>query len=107
MAAIDKLRVVSYYDREALIIWCITHRPQLLGSIYSVFDCGIKGFNKIQRDLMRHGDTDNLPKVAIASFSRKEDSYLYWHCPLPFVREYLHEQCGYKDNWFVKLFWKW
>ena len=107
MAAIDKLRVVSYYDREALIIWCITHRPQLLGSIFSVFDCGIKDFKKIQRDLMRQGYNENLPKVAIASFSRKEDSYLYWHCPLGFVREYLHEQCGYKDNWFVKLFWKW
>lgn len=107
MAAIDKLRVVSYYDREALIIWCITHRPQLLGSIFSVFDCGIKDFKKIQRDLMRQGNNENLPKVAIASFSRKEDSYLYWHCPLGFVREYLHEQCGYKDNWFVKLFWKW
>ena len=106
MAAIDKLRVESYYERETLIIWCITHRPQLLGSIYSVFDCGIKDFKKIQRDLMRQGDTDNLPKVAIASFSRKEDSYLYWHCPLDFVREYLHEQCGYKDNWFVKLFWR-
>ena len=107
MAAIDKLMVRSYYDREALIIWCITHRPQLLGSIFSVFDCGIKDFKKIQRDFMRRGDTDNLPKVAIANFSRKEDSYLYWHCPLDFVREYLHEQCGYKDNWFVKLFWKW
>lgn len=106
MAAIDKLRVESYYEREALIIWCITHRPQLLGSIFSVFDCGIKDFKKIQRDLMRQGNTDNLPKVAIASFSRKEDSYLYWHCPLVFVREYLREQCGYKDNWFVKLFWK-
>lgn len=107
MAAIDKLRVESYYEREALIIWCITHRPQLLGSIYSVFDCGIKDFKKRQRDLMWQGDTDNLPKVAIASFSRKEDSYLYWYCPLDFVREYLHEQCGYKYNWFVKLFWKW
>ena len=106
MAAIDKLRVVSYYERETLIIWCITHRPQLLGSIFSVFDCGIKDFKKIQRDLMRQGNTENLPKVAIASFSRKEDQYLYWHCPLDFIREYLHEQCGYKDNWFVKLFWK-
>lgn len=107
MAAIDKLRVESYYDREELIIWCITHRPQLLGKIYSVFDCGIKDFKKIQQDLIRQGSTENVPKVAIASFSCKDDSYLYWHCPLDFVREYLHDQCGYKDNWFVKLFWKW
>ena len=107
MAAIDKLRVESYYDREALIIWCITHRPQLLSGIYSVFDCSKKDFDKIQRDLINRGVTENIPKVAIASFSCKDDSYLYWHCPLDFVREYLHEQCGYKDNWFVKLFWRW
>jgi hypothetical protein len=106
MAAIDKLRVESYYDREALIIWCITHRPQLLNGIYSVFDCSKRDFDKIQRDLINRGSTENVPKVAIASFSRKDDSYLYWHCPLDFIREYLHEQCGYKDNWFVKLFWK-
>lgn len=107
MAAIDKLRVESYYDREELIIWCITHRPQLLSGIYSVFDCSKRDFDKTQRGLIRRGSTENVPKVAIASFSCKDDSYLYWRCPLDFVREYLHEQCGYKDNWFVKLFWKW
>ena len=36
------------------------------------------------------------------------DRKLKWICPLPFVREYLHEQCGVnpKWEWLYKLFWK-
>lgn len=46
-------------------------------------------------------------ELPIANFRFKQDKYLYWHCPLDFVREYLETQCGYKKaNWFVKLFWK-
>ena len=38
----------------------------------------------------------------------KVDRKLKWICPLPFIREYLHEQCGVnpKFEWFYKLFWK-
>ena len=35
------------------------------------------------------------------------DKYLKWHCPVPCVREYLHNQCGVnpKWEWFYKLWW--
>lgn len=34
------------------------------------------------------------------------DRYLLWRCPLPCVREYLEEHCGYKTRWYHKLFWR-
>jgi hypothetical protein len=36
------------------------------------------------------------------------DNYLKWHCPIKFVREYLHNQCGVnpKWEWVYRLFWK-
>ncbi len=34
------------------------------------------------------------------------DKKLLWICPLPCVRKYLEEQCGYKTRWYHKLFWK-
>ena len=38
----------------------------------------------------------------------KIDRKLLWICPLPAVRKYLYEQCGYKKRWewLYKLFWK-
>jgi hypothetical protein len=44
--------------------------------------------------------------LAIAKFSCKEDKYLLWHCPIEEVREYLIKQCGYKERWYYKLFFK-
>lgn len=105
MAAIDKLRVRFYNDREDLIIWCIKHNPSLLSNIFNPFDLSRKDWNEWQEQV---DDKYNQQYSAlpIASFSHKQDRYLYWRCPLDFVRKYLHEQCGYKDNLFVKLFWK-
>lgn len=34
------------------------------------------------------------------------DKKLLWICPIPCVRKYLEEQCGYKTKWYHKLFWK-
>lgn len=36
------------------------------------------------------------------------DIYLKWHCPLSFVRKYLHNNCGVNPKWdkFYKLWWK-
>lgn len=36
------------------------------------------------------------------------DKKLKWTCPIPFVREYLHKQCGVnpKKEWLYKMFWK-
>lgn len=45
-------------------------------------------------------------KLPVTNFSCKEDKYLLWHCPIKEVREYLIDQCGYKDRWYYKLFFK-
>lgn len=34
------------------------------------------------------------------------DRKLLWICPIPCVRKYLEEQCGYKTRWYHKLFWR-
>lgn len=92
MAAIDKLYASSWDYRE-FKVWCLIHKPSLLKNMYDPF--------------YLYPVWDNPRREQpIAHFSHKQDRYLYWHCPLDFVREYLREQCGYKDNWFVKLFWK-
>ena len=44
--------------------------------------------------------------LPITNFSCKEDRYLLWHCPIEEVREYLIKQCGYKERWYYKLFFK-
>lgn len=90
MAAVDKL-YANYWESKELTIWCITHKPSLLNNMYNPF-----GLNWV----------DPTKRSPISNFTFKQDRYLYWHCPLDFVRKYLREQCGYKDNWFVRLFWK-
>lgn len=36
----------------------------------------------------------------------KVDKKLKWICPLPCVREYLQSNCGVREHWYYKLFWK-
>ena len=101
MAAIYKLRCRYYSDFKDFVVWCITYKPSLLNNFYYPFTSSTE-WDNWQKEY--YGDDMELP---IANFRFKHDKYLYWHCPLAFVREYLETQCGYKKaNWFVKLFWK-
>ena len=34
------------------------------------------------------------------------DRKLKWICPLPSIRIYLQTQCGVKEKWYYRLFWK-
>lgn len=109
MAGIGKLRINYYGDYNEFRIWCIKHKPELLYSFYEPF-LSYNEWDKLQTQYQKKiGDKDgviNIPMI-IAHFLSHEDKYLYWHCPLDFVREYLETQCGYKKaNWLVKLFWK-
>lgn len=109
MAAIDKLRTNNYGDYNEFRIWCIKHRPELLYSFYEPF-FSYEEWEEIQKKQWEHfKDAPSYfeTKLIIASFLSDTDRYLYWHCPLEFIREYLETQCGYKKaNWFVKLFFK-
>lgn len=44
--------------------------------------------------------------LPITNFSCEEDEYLLWHCPIKEVRDYLINQCGYKEKWYYRLFFK-
>ena len=69
-------------------------------------------FNEVAETLKQHIALKDRKQfiedaiLAIANFSCKEDRYLLWHCPIEEVREYLTKQCGYKERWYYKLFFK-
>ena len=45
---------------------------------------------------------------AVMNTPCKIDRKLLWICPIPEVRKYLYEQCGYKKRWewLYKMFWR-
>ena len=45
-------------------------------------------------------------ELPIARFTLKQDTWLKWHCPLGFIRRYLKDNCGMKEHWYYKLFFK-
>lgn len=51
-------------------------------------------------------DWENLYSCPIMNTPFKVDKKLLWICPVPCVRKYLEEQCGYRTKWYYKLFWK-
>lgn len=101
MAAIDKLHIKLHGDLKELVVWCIKHNPSLLEDIYEPFISQSEWYE------MQGDNYKKWKKIPVADFSASQDLWLYWHCPLGFVREYLETQCGYKKaNWVVKLFWR-
>jgi hypothetical protein len=103
MAGISKLRLKYHGDLKELVVWCIKHNPKLLDNIYEPF-ISASEWHDMQTLEDEYAPRD---KVVVADFRIKQDRWLYWHCPLGFIREYLETQCGYKKaNWFVKLFWR-
>lgn len=45
-------------------------------------------------------------KFPIMNTPLSVDKKLKWICPLPAIRLYLQEQCGVKEHWYYKLFWR-
>jgi hypothetical protein len=45
-------------------------------------------------------------KIAVMNTPFAIDRKLKWRCPLPYVRKYLQVQCGVKERWYYKLFWR-
>mgnify|MGYP003302760916 CR=1 FL=1 len=106
MAKIDELRTAHYAEYNDFRVWCISNRPSLLNSFCEPF-LFFGEWERLQGRQGKYNDYRDDAKITIAYFLSHEDEYLYWHCPIGFVREYLETQCGYKKaNWFVKLFWK-
>ena len=51
-------------------------------------------------------DWEKLYSCPIMNTPFKVDKKLLWICPVPCVRKYLEEHCGYRTKWYHKLFWK-
>jgi hypothetical protein len=45
-------------------------------------------------------------KLSVMNTPWRIDKKLKWICPVPCVREYLQKQCGVKERWYYKLFWR-
>ena len=92
MAAIDKLYVRTYEEYDDVKRWAIIYYPKLLIYFYHI---------DLRMDDFRHAQP-------ITNTPLKVDRKLKWICPVPCVREYLHNQCGVnpKWEWLYKIFWK-
>ena len=66
----------------------------------------VNGVLKVQEALKDKKSYIENFRIVVTNFSCKEDKYLLWHCPIKEVREYLTKQCGYKEKWYYKLFFK-
>ena len=51
-------------------------------------------------------DWEEIYTCPVMNTPLEVDRKLLWICPVPCVRKYLEEQCGYKTRWYHKLFWK-
>lgn len=51
-------------------------------------------------------DLVNTESLPVMNTPLKVDRKLKWICPLSCIREYLQRQCGVKEHWYYKLFWK-
>ena len=62
----------------------------------------------IDRYRMEKEDWKDIYSFPVMHAPFKVDKKLKWICPLPFVRDYLHKQCGVnpKWEWLYKIFWK-
>ena len=60
----------------------------------------IKAYNRSE------SDWEGLYERAIMNTPCDVDKKLLWICPVPCVRKYLKEHCGYETKWYHKLFWK-
>lgn len=100
------LRTNNYAEYNDFRIWCIKHKPSLLESFSEPF-LSLREWDLLRGMQSKNINYKNNTKPIIAYFLSEDNNYLYWHCPIEFIREYLEKQCGYKKaNWFIKLFWK-
>ena len=62
----------------------------------------------LRRARMSKSQIENSFSMPITNTPFEIDTYLKWHCPLSFVRKYLHNNCGVNPKWdkFYKLWWK-
>ena len=60
----------------------------------------LEDYNKSLRDW------EELISIPVTNTPFRVDKRLKWICPVPCVRRYLQNNCGVKEHWYYKLFWK-
>lgn len=62
----------------------------------------------LKRSRLSKVQIENSFEMPITNTPLEIDRYLKWHCPLYFVRKYLHNNCGVNPKWdkFYRLWWK-
>lgn len=70
--------------------------------VSKLFDDVINRYNKTEVDWIKQY------KHSVLSVPSEIDNTLKWICPVPVVREYLHEKCNVnpKWEWLYKIFWR-
>lgn len=114
MAAIDKYYVKSYFELDDLRKWALVYYPKLLLYFYDgTLTIDYLQFGEWQESAARHYTKITGKKVSVSDFDfavmntpMRVDKILKWICPLPGIRKYLQNQCGVKEHWYYKLFWK-
>ena len=59
-----------------------------------------------RKTLLDLGMLEEEYSFPVMNTSLNVDKKLLWICPIPCVRNYLKDQCGYKTRWYHRLFWK-
>ena len=63
----------------------------------------VEAYNNSLKSMVSVRDEITIP---IMNTPFKIDKKLKWICPVPCVREYLKNNCGVKEHWYYKIFWK-
>lgn len=87
--------LIDYYRKEANYECGYEQAKWEVGGILEI----------AHKDDMELADNHSRP---VLNTPIKIDKKLLWICPVPEVREYLHEQCGYKRRWewLYRIFWR-
>lgn len=102
----DKLKQLGDpFDRNIIVfkkIQCYREQgiEMPLENAIETVDYTVKAYQNTEEDW------EELYSMPVMNTPLEVDRKLLWICPVPCVRKYLEEQCGYKTKWYHKLFWR-
>lgn len=104
----DRKLLGDFKTREEAVKNLIDHYKNSAG-----YDCPLEqAEDEVEYIITAYNRTDedweDVYSHAVTNTPCSVDRKLKWICPIPFVRKYLHEQCGVnpKREWLYRLFWR-
>ena len=83
---------IQYYKEQGIEL--------SMENVLECYDYTLESYNKTAEDW------EESYTCPIMNTPFEVDKKLLWICPIPCVRKYLEEHCGYKTKWYHKLFWR-